>query len=274
MTQLMNGKKGLIVGVANDHSIAWGIAQALAQQGAELTLTYQGEPMKKRVLPLAEKLSAAMTLNMDVTQPKTMDQAFAQLTKKWKKIDFVVHAVAFSDRNELRGRYLDTSLDNFLNTMHISVYSFTELCRRAAPLMKDGGACLTLTYLGAQKYVQNYNVMGVAKAALEASVRYLAFDLGAQNVRVNAISAGPIKTLAAAGIGDFNAMLNWAQLNAPLGKNVTPQDIGQTATFLLSDFSSSITGEVVYVDAGYHNQGMICLKNAGALAQVLQSAKK
>lgn len=274
MTQLMKGKKGLIVGVANDHSIAWGIAQALAQQGAELALTYQGEPMKKRVLPLAEKLSAAMTLNMDVTQPETMDQAFAHLTKKWKKIDFIVHAVAFSDRNELRGRYIDTTLNNFLNTMHISVYSFTELCRRAAPLMKDGGACLTLTYLGAQKYVQNYNVMGVAKAALEASVRYLAFDLGGQNVRVNAISAGPIKTLAAAGIGDFNAMLNWAQLNAPLGKNVTPQDIGQTALFLLSDFSTAITGEVVYVDAGYHNQGMINLKNADSLAQVLQSAKK
>ena len=262
MTQLMKGKKGLIVGVANDHSIAWGIAQTLAQQGAQLALTYQGEAMKKRVLPLAEKLSAAMTLDMDVTQPDSMDKAFAQIKKQWGQIDFMVHAVAFSDRNELRGRYLDTSLNNFLNTMHISVYSFTDLCRRAAPLMKEGGACLTLTYLGAQKYVPNYNVMGVAKAALEASVRYLSFDLGEQNVRVNAISAGPIRTLAASGNSDFNAMLQWTKDNSALRTNVTQQDIGQTATFLLSDFAKGITGEVVYVDAGYHNQGMVNLKNA------------
>ena len=262
MTQLMKGKKGLIIGVANDHSIAWGIAQALAQQGAQVALTYQGEVMKKRVQPLAEKLSAAMILDMDVTQPDSMDKAFARIKKKWGKIDFMVHAVAFSDRNELRGRYIDTSLNNFLNTMHISVYSFTDLCRRAAPLMKDGGACLTLTYLGAQKYVPNYNVMGVAKAALEASVRYLSFDLGAQGVRVNAISAGPIKTLAAAGISDFNAMLQWTKDNSALRANVTQQDIGQAATFLLSDFAKGMTGEVIYVDAGYHNQGMANLKNA------------
>ena len=262
MTQLMKGKKGLIVGVANDHSIAWGIAQALAEQGAQLAFTYQGEVMKKRVLPLAEKLSATMTLDMDVTQSDSMDKAFAQIKKQWGKIDFMVHAVAFSDRNELRGRYIDTSLNNFLNTMHISVYSFTDLCRRVAPLMNEGGACLTLTYLGAQKYVPNYNVMGVAKAALEASVRYLSFDLGAQGVRVNAISAGPIKTLAAAGIGDFNTMLQWTKDNSALRTNVTQQDIGQTASFLLSDFAKGITGEVVYVDAGYHNQGMVNLKNA------------
>lgn len=256
MTQLMQGKKGLIVGVANDHSIAWGIAQALAQQGAQIALTYQGEPMKKRVLPLAEKLQAAMTLNLDVTQPESMDKAFEELKKTWGQIDFLVHAVAFSDRNELRGRFLDTSLNNFSNTMHISVYSFVDLCRRAAPLMTKGGACLTLTYMGSQKYVHNYNVMGVAKAALEASVRYLSFDLGAQNIRVNAISAGPIKTLAAAGIGEFNTMLQWVKDNSALRENVTQQDIGQTATFLLSDFAGGITGEIVYVDAGYHNQGM------------------
>ena len=257
----MQGKKGLIVGVANDHSIAWGIAQALAEQGAQLAFTYQGEVMKKRVLPLAQQLKTEMVLDMDVTKPESMDTAFEQLKKTWGKLDFIVHAVAFSDKNELRGRYIDTSLDNFLNTMHISVYSFTELCRRAEPLMKDGGACLTLTYLGAQKYVPNYNVMGIAKAALEASVRYLSFDLGAQNIRVNAISAGPVRTLAAAGISDFNTMLQWTQHNSPLRKNVTQQDIGQVATFLLSDFAGGMTGEVVYVDAGYHNQGMANLTN-------------
>lgn len=253
---LMAGKKGLIMGVANDRSIAWGIAKAAQAQGAELAFTYQGEALKKRVLPLAESIGSEIVLECDVTNEASTDAVFAEVEKKWGKLDFVVHAIAYSDKAELKGRYVDTSAENFRLSMDISVYSFTAVCRRAAPLMKDGGSLLTLTYLGAERVTPHYNVMGVAKAALEASVRYLAEDLGKENIRVNGLSAGPMKTLAASGIGDFRYILKWNELNSPMRRNVTLEDVGGAGLYLLSDLASGVTGETHHVDCGYHIVGM------------------
>ena len=244
------------MGVANHRSIAWAIAQACAAQGAELAFTFQGEALEKRVRPLAAQLDCDFVFPCDVGDMAALDEAFATLAARWPTIDFIVHAIGASDKNELRGRYCDTSLDNFLMTMNISVYSFTAVAQRALPLMPNGGSLLTLTYYGAEKVVPHYNVMGVAKSALEASVKYLAADLGRDNIRVNAISAGPIKTLAASGIGDFNLILKWNELNSPLGRNVTIEDVGGSALYLLSDLSSGVTGETHHVDAGYHVIGM------------------
>lgn len=253
---LMAGKKGLVMGIANDRSLAFGIAKAVAAHGAELALTYQGDALAKRVIPLAEKLGAPIVVPADVTDGDSMDQLFAHLDKEWGGLDFVVHAIAFSDKEELKGKYLDTSPENFQRTLMISCYSFTELCRRAAPLMSAGGSLLTLTYAGAERVMPHYNVMGVAKAALEASVRYLAVDLGGDGIRVNAISAGPIKTLAASGIGDFRYILKWNEYNAPLKRNTTTDDVGGAGVYLLSDLGSGTTGEVLHVDSGYHVVGM------------------
>lgn len=253
---LMRGKRGLIMGVANEKSIAWGITQYLAAQGAEIAFTYQGEALEKRVRPLAESIGSSFILPCDVTDESSVVSAFAAIDKQWGALDFVVHAIAFSDKEQLKGKYLDTTLDNFLNTMNISVFSFTSVCKHAAPLMKHGGSLLTLTYLGAERVMPHYNVMGVAKAALETSVKYLAVDLGDQNVRVNAISAGPIKTLAAMGIGDFRYILKWNEYNAPMKRNVTIQDVGGAGLFLLSELGSGTTGEVLHVDNGYHVVGM------------------
>jgi enoyl-[acyl-carrier protein] reductase I len=253
---LMKGKRGLVMGVANDKSIAWGITQYLAAQGAELAFTYQGEALEKRVRPLAASVGSDFLMECDVANMDSMDAAFAEIEAKWGKIDFVVHAIAFSDKDELKGRYVDTSLDNFLNSMNISVYSFTAVAKRAAKLMTDGGSLLTLTYLGAERVTPHYNVMGVAKAALEASVKYLAVDLGGDNIRVNAISAGPIKTLAAMGIGDFRYILKWNEMNAPLKRNTTIQDVGGAGLFLCSELGQCTTGEVMHVDSGYHVVGM------------------
>ncbi len=270
---LMKGKKGLIMGVANDHSIAWGIAKQLADAGAEMAFTYQGEALLKRVQPLAASVGVDTLIPCDVTDPVSMDNLFATIKQKWGKIDFVVHAIAFSDKNELKGRYVDTSAANFSNSMLISCYSFTDVCKRAADLMTDGGSLLTLTYLGAERYLPNYNVMGVAKAALEASIHYIAFDLGHQNIRVNAISAGPIRTLAAAGIGDFRQILGWTQNNSALCRNVTIEDVGGTGLYLLSDLASGVTGEIIHVDAGYSRNAMINPKNAAQSAELLGSFK-
>ena len=253
---LMAGKRGLILGVANNRSIAWGIAKACADQGAELALTYQGDAFKKRVEPLAQELGAHVVGHCDVTDPETLDAVFDRVKALWGKIDFVVHAIAFSDKEELDGRYVETTRANFLRTMDISVYSFTDVAKRAEPLMTDGGSLLTLTYYGAEKVMPHYNVMGVAKAALEASVRYLAVDLGGKNIRVNAISAGPIKTLAASGIGDFRYILRWNEYNSPLKRTVTPEEVGDSGLYLLSDLSRGVTGEVHHVDSGYHVVGM------------------
>ena len=274
MSGILSGKRGLIMGVANDHSIAWGIAQALSEQGAELAFTYQGETLERRVRPLAESLGAKLIIPCDVLSKESMDNAFQTIQDAWGTIDFVVHAIAFADRNELKGRYVDTSAGNFSNAMLISCYSFTDVCRRAAKLMPNGGACLTLTYLGAEKYVPNYNVMGVAKAALEASVRYIAFDLGEKNIRVNAISAGPVRTLAASGIGDFRQILGWVENNAALNRNITLGDVGGAGAFLCSDLASGITGEIIHVDAGYSLNGMMSLKNAHKSAELLATFKK
>jgi len=253
---LMAGKRGLIMGVANNRSIAWGIARTLADQGAELALTYQGEAFRKRVEPLAADLGAHIAGHCDVTDMASVDAVFDGLEKKWGKIDFLVHAIAFSDKDELDGRYVETSRDNFLRTMDISVYSFTAVAQRAEKLMAEGGSMLTLTYYGAEKVMPHYNVMGVAKAALEASVRYLAVDLGGGNIRVNAISAGPIKTLAASGIGDFRYILRWNEYNSPLKRVVTIEEVGDSALYLLSNLSRGVTGEVLHVDSGYHVVGM------------------
>jgi enoyl-[acyl-carrier protein] reductase I len=255
-TELMKGKRGLIMGLANDKSIAWGIAKACADAGAELAFSYQGEALKKRVGPLADQLGSDIVLECDVADQASIDALFAELEKKWGKLDFIVHAIGFSDKNELRGRYVDTSPENFRMTMDISVYSFTAVARRAADLMADGGSMLTLTYYGAEQVMPHYNVMGVAKAALEASVRYLAEDLGKDGIRVNSISAGPIKTLAASGIGDFRYILKWNELNSPLRRNVSINDVGNSALYLLSDLGAGVTGETHHVDAGYHVVGM------------------
>jgi enoyl-[acyl-carrier protein] reductase I len=253
---LMAGKKGLIMGIANERSLAWGMARAVAAQGAELVVTYQGEALGKRVRPLAEQLQAPLVLPADVTDAASLDALFEALAARWGRLDFVVHAIAFSDRDELKGKYVDTSPDNFRRTLMISCYSFTDLCRRAAPLMSGGGSLVTLTYYGAERVMPHYNVMGVAKAALEASVRYLAVDLGGDGIRVNAISAGPVRTLAASGIGDFRYILKWNEYNAPLKRNTTLGDVGGAAVYLLSDLGAGTTGEVLHVDSGYHVVGM------------------
>lgn len=271
LAALMAGKRGLIMGVANDRSIAWGIASVAAQHGAELAFTYQGDALQKRVTPLAQSVGATIIEPCDVTDEASIEKLFALLKEKWGKIDFVVHAIAFSDKNELDGLYLNTTRANFLRTMDISCFSFTSICKHAAPLMTDGGSLLTLSYLGAERVMPHYNVMGVAKAALEASVQYLAVDLGSKNVRVNAISAGPIKTLAASGIGDFRYILRWNEINAPLKRNVTINEVGNAALFLLSDLGTGVTGEVMHVDAGYHTVGMIAVDETKALAELVNN---
>ena len=256
MTGLMTGKRGLIMGLANDKSLAWGIAKQLHAHGAELAFSYQGEALAKRVKPLAEQLGSDFLIDCDVTDMDKLDAAFAEIESRWGRLDFVVHAIGFSDKNELRGLYVDTSLDNFLLTMNVSAYSFVAVTKRARALMPHGGSILTLSYYGAEKVIPHYNVMGVAKAALETSVKYLAMDLGPENIRVNAISAGPIKTLAASGIGDFRYILKWNELNSPLRRNVTIDDVGGAGLYLLSDLSAGVTGEIHHVDAGYNVIGM------------------
>ena len=256
MNGLMQGKRGLIMGLANDKSLAWGIARQLSEAGADLAFSYQGEAMEKRVRPLAEQLGVARLFDCDVSDMAKLDETFAELARDWPTIDFVVHAIGFSDKTQLRGRFADTTLDNFLMTMNISVYSFVAVAQRAAAMMPDGGSLLTLSYYGAEKVIPHYNVMGLAKAALETSVKYLAVDLGRDNIRVNAISAGPIQTLAARGIGDFNLILKWNEYNAPLKRNVTIEDVGGAGLYLLSDLASGVTGEIHHVDAGYNVIGM------------------
>ncbi|MGD9845017.1 MAG: enoyl-ACP reductase FabI [Variibacter sp.] len=255
-SDLMRGKRGLIMGVANNRSIAWGIARACRAHGAELAFTYQGDALKKRVEPLAAELGGLVVGHCDVTDPASLDAAFAVITEKWGSLDFLVHAIAFSDKDQLTGRYVDTTPENFAQSLQISCYSFTAVAQRAEKLMPNGGSLLTLTYYGAEKWMPHYNVMGVAKAALEASVRYLAADLGVKNIRVNAISAGPVKTLAAAGIDDFRYILKWNELNAPLRRTITIDEVGDTAVYLASDMARGMTGEILHVDAGYHVLGM------------------
>ena len=247
----MQGKKGLIMGLANDRSLAWGIAKSLGEQGAELAFSYQGDALEKRVRPLAQELGSDLLIDCDVSDMKALDMAFGELKAKWESLDFVVHAIGFSDKNELRGKFVDTTIDNFLLTMNISVYSFIAVAQRARAMMKPGGSLLTLTYYGAEKVIPHYNVMGVAKAGLEASVKYLAMDLGPEGIRVNAISAGPIKTLAASGIGDFRYIMKWNEYNSPLRRNVTIEDVGGAGLYLVSDLASGVTGEITYVDAGF-----------------------
>ncbi|MEA3040557.1 MAG: enoyl-[acyl-carrier protein] reductase [Sphingomonadales bacterium] len=256
MTGLMQGKRGLIMGLANDRSLAWGISKALADHGAELAFSYQGEALEKRVRPLAQQLGADFLIECDVSDMVDVDRAFETLKARWETIDFVVHAIGFSDKNELRGKFVDTSVENFLLTMNISAYSLVAVTRRARAMMREGGSILTLSYYGAEKVIPHYNVMGVAKAALEASVKYLAMDLGPEGIRVNAISAGPIKTLASSGIGDFRYIMKWNEYNSPLRRNVTIEDVGGAALYLLSDLASGVTGEIHHVDAGYNVVGM------------------
>ncbi len=253
---IMNGKRGIVMGVANDRSIAWGIAEAVAKQGAEIAFTYQGDALEKRVRPLAEKVGSSIIIPCDVSSDEAIDETFNLLKEKWDTIDFVVHAIAYSDKEELKGEYVDTTRENFYKTMDISVYSFTAVAQRAAKMMPNGGSMITLTYYGAEKVMPHYNVMGVAKAALESSVRYLAADLGNDKIRVNSLSAGPIKTLAASGIGDFRYILKWNQYNSPLRRNVTLNDVGGCGVYLLSDLSAGVTGETHHVDCGYHVVGM------------------
>jgi enoyl-[acyl-carrier protein] reductase I len=253
---IMSGKRGIIMGVANERSIAWGIAAAAAEQGAEIAFTYQGDALEKRVRPLAESIGSDIIIPCDVSSDKAIDQTFLTLKEKWETIDFVVHAIAYSDKEELKGEYMDTSRENFNTTMDISVYSFTAIAKRAAAMMPHGGSMITLTYYGAERVMPHYNVMGVAKAALESSVRYLAADLGSDKIRVNSLSAGPIKTLAASGIGDFRYILKWNQYNSPLRRNVTLKDVGGSGVYLLSDLSAGVTGETHHVDCGYHVVGM------------------
>jgi enoyl-[acyl-carrier protein] reductase I len=256
MAGLMKGKRGLIMGLANDRSLAWGIAKALHAQGAEMAFSYQGEALERRVKPLAAEVGSDFLIDCDVSDMAALDRAFETLKERWETIDFVVHAIGFSDKNELRGLFVDTSLENFALTMNVSAYSFVAVTRRARAMMPNGGSILTLTYYGAEKVIPHYNVMGVAKAALEASVKYLAMDLGPENIRVNAISAGPIKTLAASGIGDFRYILKWNELNSPLRRNVTIEDVGGAGAYLLSDLASGVTGEIHHVDGGYNVIGM------------------
>lgn len=269
----MAGKKGLIMGVANDRSIAWGIAQQAAAHGAQLAFTFQGEALEKRVRPLAKSLNSEVVLPCDVTDPTSVTALFESIKASWGTLDFIVHAIAFSDKEQLKGRYINTTRDNFLRTMDISVFSFTDICKHAAGLMPQGGSLLTLSYLGAERVIPHYNVMGVAKAALEASVRYLASDLGRDNIRVNAISAGPIKTLAASGIGDFRHIMRWNELNAPMHRNVTIEDVGKSGLYLLSDLASGVTGEIHYVDNGYNVIGMMDVHSTAQIAEMLQGVK-
>ena len=254
--KLMSGKKGLVMGVANDKSISWAIAKKVAEHGAELAFTYQGEALGKRVIPLGESVGSKIILPCDVSDTKSIKNVFNEIEKNWDKIDFLVHGIAFSDKEELKGKYVDTTRKNFVNTMDISVFSFTEISKYAASLMTEGGSILTLTYYGSERVMPHYNVMGVAKAALEASVRYLAVDLGSKNIRVNSLSAGPMKTLAASGIGDFRYILKWNELNSPLKRNVSQDDIGGAGVYLLSDLSTGVSGETHHVDCGYHVVGM------------------
>ncbi len=270
----MDGKKGLIMGVANDRSIAWGIAQKLASEGAEIAFTYQGEALKKRVEPLAKSVNSSIIIPCDVTDSESMKNTFKTIKEKFGNLDFLVHGIGFSNKDELRGKYYNTSSENFNQTMHISCFSFTESCRLAEPLMNKGGSILTLTYYGSEQVMPHYNVMGVAKAALEASVRYLAVDMGEKNIRVNAISAGPIKTLAASGIGDFRFILKWNELNAPLKRNVNQQDVGNAALYLLSDLGSAVTGEIQHVDCGYHTVGMVAVDETNKVAELLKEFDK
>ena len=272
-TNLMAGKRGLVMGVANDRSIAWGIAKTLADHGAELAFSYQIDQLERRVRPLAESIGSDMLIKCDASDDDALDSLFAVIEKKWGRLDFIVHAIAFSDRTELTGKYVNTSRDNFQLTMDVSCYSLTALCHRAQELMSDGGSIITLTYYGSERVMPHYNVMGVAKAALEASVRYLAVDLGAQGIRVNAISAGPIKTLAASGIGDFRYILKWNELNSPLKRNVSLDQVGQSALYFLSDLSSGVTGEVHHVDSGYHMVGMVAVDAAEEVGELLNGLK-
>ncbi len=267
---LMAGKCGLVMGVANDRSIAWGIARAAHAQGAQLAFTFQGEALERRVRPLARSVNSDLVLPCDVASDDSIDSVFGEVEGAWGKLDFLVHAIAYADKDELKGLYLDTSRDNFARSLDISCYSFTAVSQRAVPLMREGGALLTLTYYGAERVMPHYNVMGVAKAALEASVRYLASDLGKNNIRVNAISAGPIKTLAASGIGDFRYILKWNEYNSPLHRNVSIDQVGGSAIYLLSDLSGAVTGEVHHVDAGYHVVGMMSVQAAPELAELLR----
>jgi len=269
---LLEGKYGLIMGVANDRSIAWGIAQQAAKHGATLAFTYQGEALEKRVRPLAESVGSSLVLSCDVTDETSVGAVFDEIGKTWGRLDFVVHAIAFSDKEELKGRYVETSRANFLRSLDISCFSFTDVCRRAEPLMTNGGSLVTLSYLGAERVVPHYNVMGVAKAALEASVRYLAVDMGPKNIRVNAISAGPIKTLAASGIGDFRYILKWNELNAPMDRVVTIEDVGKSGLYFVSDLSSGVTGEVHHVDCGYHVIGMMAPESSQQISDLLNGA--
>jgi enoyl-[acyl-carrier protein] reductase I len=267
---LMAGKRGLIMGVANDRSIAWGIARAAHSQGAELGFTFQGEALEKRVRPLAKSLGSDMVLPCDVASDEGIEEVFEEVDKRWGGLDFLVHAIAYADKDELKGMYLNTSRENFVRSLDISCYSFTAVAQRAVPLMRDGGSLLTLTYYGAERVMPHYNVMGVAKAALEASVRYLASDLGKDQIRVNAISAGPIKTLAASGIGDFRYILKWNEYNSPLKRNVSLDQVGGAAVYLLSDLSTGVTGEVHHVDSGYHVVGMMAVDAAPEVSRLLQ----
>jgi enoyl-[acyl-carrier protein] reductase I len=269
----MAGKRGLIMGVANERSLAWGIAKTVHEHGAELAFTFQGEALGKRVKPLAESIGSDMVYECDVTNEASLEATFAALKERWGRLDFAVHAIGYVDPSELRGLYVDTKRENFLRGMDISCFSFTDMCRRASALMTDGGSLLTLSYYGAERVMPHYNVMGVAKAALEASVRYLAADLGPRNIRVNAISAGPIKTLAASGIGDFRYILKWNQLNAPLRRNVTIEEVGGAGLYLLSELGRGTTGEVMHVDSGYHVVGMLAVDAAPQLAEMLQGFK-
>jgi len=271
---IMKGKKGLVMGVANDRSIAWGIAKKIASEGAEVAFTYQGEALKKRVSPLAESLGSSIIIPCDVTDTASMQATFKILKEKWQNIDFLVHGIGFSNKDELRGKYYNTTSENFNQTMHISCFSFTEACKLAEPIMNEGGSILTLTYYGSEQVMPHYNVMGVAKAALEASVRYLAVDMGEKNIRVNAISAGPIKTLAASGIGDFRFILKWNELNAPLKRNVNQEDVGNAALYLLSDLGGAVTGEIQHVDCGYHTVGMVAVDETENISNLLSEFKK
>ncbi len=271
---IMKGKKGLVMGVANDRSIAWGIAKKIASEGAEVAFTYQGEALKKRVSPLAESIGSSIIIPCDVTDTASMQATFKILKEKWQNIDFLVHGIGFSNKDELRGKYYNTTSENFNQTMHISCFSFTEACKLAEPIMNEGGSILTLTYYGSEQVMPHYNVMGVAKAALEASVRYLAVDMGEKNIRVNAISAGPIKTLAASGIGDFRFILKWNELNAPLKRNVSQEDVGNAALYLLSDLGGAVTGEIQHVDCGYHTVGMVAVDETENISNLLSEFKK
>ena len=271
---IMKGKKGLIMGVANDRSISWGIAKKIASEGAEIAFTYQVEALKKRLEPLAQSIGSSILIPCDVTDSLSMENTFEIIKKEWGNIDFLVHGIGFSNKDELRGKYYNTSSENFNQTMHVSCYSFTEACKLAEPIMNEGGSIITLTYFGSEQVMPHYNVMGVAKAALEASVRYLAVDMGEKNIRVNAISAGPIKTLAASGIGDFRFILKWNELNAPLKRNVSQDDVGNSALYLLSDLGSAVTGEIQHVDCGYHTVGMVAVDEAIKVSELLSEFDK